>query len=75
MQAGHHELAGGEATEEHAHRRPFLLLDATDVHLPVTSQGGAYTDHADKAGDMHPGAAAIHVLTDVGAGRAIVVEL
>ncbi len=74
MRVYRYELGPGSSTAAHAHARPYLLVAATDVGLQVTS-GEASTQHAYKAGDMHwIESAGTHVLSNPGAGTAILVE-
>ena len=74
MRVYRYELGPGVSTARHAHSRPYLLVAATDVGLRVTS-GEVATQHADRAGDMRwIESAGTHVLTNAGAGTAILVE-
>lgn len=70
-----YELAPGERSVMHTHKRPYLMIAATDVTLLMISPDGQSMEHPVKAGDMHWVEAQItHALANRGSNKAILVE-
>ncbi len=75
MRIYRYELAPGASTATHTHRRPYLLVAATDVNLLMSSPDGRSMQHPVKAGDMHwVDTQVTHSLGNRGEARAILVE-
>jgi quercetin dioxygenase-like cupin family protein len=76
MRVYRYELAAGASGERHTHRRPYLLVAATDANLRMTSPDGGSLEHPVKAGDLHwVDTEVTHTLTNAGGQRAILVEI
>ena len=50
--AYHWSLAPGAKTPEHAHKRPYLIVAATQMQLKMTAPNGQTMSHEVKAGDV-----------------------
>lgn len=75
MRIYRYELAPGEASATHTHRRPYLMIAATDVNLLMASPDGRSIQHSVKAGDMHwVDTEVTHSLGNRGEAKAILVE-
>jgi quercetin dioxygenase-like cupin family protein len=75
MRVYRYELAPGEATAQHSHSRPYLLVAATAVDLRMTAPDGARMEHPVQAGDLHWVESAVtHSLMNLGAEKGILVE-
>lgn len=76
MRVYRYEIAPGASGDRHTHRRPYLLVAATDVNLRMTSPDGRSFEHPVKAGDMHwVDTEVTHTLTNAGGETAILVEI
>lgn len=75
MRVYRYELAPGAVSASHAHRRPYLVVAATDMDLRMTSPDGGSVRHTVKAGDLHwVDAQVTHTLGNEGKTPAILVE-
>lgn len=75
MRVYRYDLAPGATSPTHTHRRPYLIIAATDTNLRMTSPDGRSMEHPIKAGDMHwVDTEVTHSLGNVGAGKAVMVE-
>jgi quercetin dioxygenase-like cupin family protein len=75
MRIYRYELAPGATTATHTHKRPYLLIAATDVNLLMTSPDGRSMQHPVKAGDMHwVDTEVTHSLGNRGDATAVLVE-
>ena len=75
MRIYRYDLAPGASTSTHTHRRPYLLVAATDVNLLMSSPDGRSMQHPVKAGDMHwVDTEVTHSLGNRGDAAAVLVE-
>ncbi len=75
MRVYRYDLAPGAASPTHTHKRPYLIIAATDVDLRMTSPDGRSMEHAIKAGDMHwVDTEVTHALANAGNEKAVMVE-
>ena len=69
------DLAPGAASPSHTHKRPYLIIAATDASLKMTSPGGRSMEHPIKAGDVHwVDTEVTHSLGNAGTEKAVMVE-
>jgi len=69
------DLAPGAGSPQHTHRRPYMVVAATDVKLRMTAPDGRTTDHPVKAGDLHwVDTEVTHTLVNRGDENAVMVE-
>ena len=70
------ELAPGATSPMHEHRRPYLVVSATDVNLRMAAPDGQAMVHPVKAGDLHwVDTPVTHTLGNSGAEKAVLVEI
>ncbi len=75
LRAYRYEIAPGASTAQHTHKRPYLLVAATDMNLRMTSPDGRSMEHPIKAGDMHwVDTEVTHSFTNLGKEKGILVE-
>jgi quercetin dioxygenase-like cupin family protein len=75
MRVYQYDLAPGASSEQHTHKRPYLLVAVTDVSLRMTSPDGRAMEHPVKAGDMRwVDTEVTHALCNQGTEKAILVE-
>lgn len=75
MRIYRYDLAPGATSPTHTHKRPYLIIAATDTNLRMTSPDGRSMEHPIKAGDMHwVDTEVTHSLANVGAEKAVMVE-
>ena len=75
MRVYRYELAPGQASSQHAHRRPYVMVAATDMTLRMTSPDGQAMEHAVKAGDLHwIDTPVTHTLVNAGSTNGVIVE-
>lgn len=76
MRVYRYELEPGAASQQHTHKRPYLVVAATDINLRMTSPDGSSMEHPVKAGDMHwVDSAVTHTLINRGNAKAVLVEI
>jgi quercetin dioxygenase-like cupin family protein len=76
MRVYRYALGPGEATPQHAHARPYLVVAATEVKLKMTAPDGRSMEHPVKAGDLRwVDAAVTHTLVNAGDEKAVLVEI
>jgi quercetin dioxygenase-like cupin family protein len=69
------DLAPGATSAMHTHKRPYLIIAATDTNLKMTSPDGRSMEHPIKAGDMHwVDTEVTHSLANTGTETAVMVE-
>lgn len=69
------DLAPGTTSPTHTHKRPYLIIAATDANLKMTSPDGRSMEHPIKAGDMHwVDTEVTHSLGNTGTENAVMVE-
>jgi quercetin dioxygenase-like cupin family protein len=76
MRVYRYDLEPGAAAPQHTHKRPYLVVAATDIDLQMTSPDGTSMEHPVKAGDMHWVDSEItHTVINHGTTRAVLVEI
>ena len=69
------DLAPGATSPTHTHKRPYLIIAATDTRLRMTSPDGRSMEHPIQAGDMHwVDTEVTHSLGNTGGEKAVMVE-
>ena len=69
------DLAPGATSPVHTHKRPYLIIAATDTNLRMTSPDGRSMEHPIQAGDMHwVDTEVTHSLSNTGGANAVMVE-
>jgi quercetin dioxygenase-like cupin family protein len=69
-------LAPGASTPQHTHKRPYLVVVATALHLKMSSPDGKTLSHQVKPGDVHwVDSEVTHSLTNEGAAEGQIVEI
>ena len=69
-------LAPGATSAMHTHKRPYLIVAATPLHLKMTAPGGQSFMETLKAGDFHwVDFKVMHTLTNEGAAKGQIVEI
>jgi hypothetical protein len=71
-----YELGPGDATAQHTHARPYVVVAATDAELRTASPDGSSMQDAAKMGDIRWAESAVtHTITNRGSDKAILVEI
>ena len=69
-------LAPGATSAMHTHKRPYLIVAATPLHLKMTAPGGRSFMETLKAGDFHwVDFKVMHTLTNEGEAKGQIVEI
>jgi quercetin dioxygenase-like cupin family protein len=75
MRVYRYELAPGESSSKHTHKRPYLIVAATDMSLRMSSPDSQSMELPLKTGDLHWVETTVtHTLTNSGNDKAILVE-
>jgi quercetin dioxygenase-like cupin family protein len=77
MRVYRYELAaGGGASAQHTHARPYVVVAATPMNLRMTSPDGRSMEHPIQAGDLHwVDSPVTHTLINTGTENAVIVEV
>ena len=68
--------AGGGASAQHTHARPYVVVAATPMSLRMTSPDGRSMEHPIQAGDLHwVDSPVTHTLINTGTENAVIVEV